>query len=56
MEYRGLDLGLMMMHNAKERSRDDWEKLVEQVDQKLRIRSISTPKETAMSVIEIGFA
>jgi hypothetical protein len=44
---------MQMCANAKERSADDWAALMALADERFRIKSITTPPNSALSIIEI---
>ena len=39
--------------NGKERDRDDWASLIRQVDPRLRVEEIKSPKGSLLSVIKV---
>lgn len=43
----------MQMLAGKERSGDDWEKLVKEADARLSVVKITTPKESKLGFVEI---
>ncbi|KAI1860016.1 uncharacterized protein JN550_011700 [Neoarthrinium moseri] len=47
------DILMHLCANAKERSRDDWVALFALADQRFRIKSITTPPHSALSIIEV---
>lgn len=50
---RAQDMHMGVLTNAKERDREQWDWLLHQTDQRLRINSITLPPGSAMSLIEI---
>jgi len=50
---RAVDLSVMQMLAGKERSGDDWEKLVKEADARLSVVKITTPKESRLGFVEI---
>ncbi|PTU23690.1 hypothetical protein P175DRAFT_0427152 [Aspergillus ochraceoroseus IBT 24754] len=51
---RSMDLQMMVMVNGKERTKQDWRKLLANSNSKLNILSISQPPYSVASIIEIG--
>lgn len=52
-DYSACDIMMQMCANAKERSHDDWSALLAAVDERFEILSITTPKHSALSIIEV---
>lgn len=50
--YRTMDLEMMTMFNARERPLADWVKLCSDADNRLKLRSISRPEGSVLSVME----
>lgn len=51
---RVLDMTMMTMMNAKERTADDWTNLIQRVDAAAEIIRIQTPPGSALSIIEVA--
>lgn len=50
---RSCDIMMQMCASAKERSHDDWIALLAMADPRFKIRSITTPRHSALSIIDI---
>lgn len=52
---RSMDLSMLEFHNAKERDKDDWARLLHSADERLHIIGIKQPRGSRLSVIEVGW-
>lgn len=52
---RGSDLIMKHVLNGKERSKSEWQELFTSADKNLVIKSLTTPAESAMSLLEVVF-
>ncbi|KAI9705243.1 MAG: hypothetical protein M1820_005241 [Bogoriella megaspora] len=50
---RNMDITIMTMMNAMERTRKDWQTLIESVDPPLKILDMNVPKTNAISIVEV---
>ncbi|CAO1604437.1 hypothetical protein XANCAGTX0491_007994 [Xanthoria calcicola] len=50
--YRSMDLAMLATHNAKERDMKDWKQLFKMADLGYEITSVTTPKDSRLSIIE----
>lgn len=49
-----MDLTMMSLYNARERSLDDWRKLIKQANERLELKNITSVPGAVHSVLEIG--
>ena len=52
---RDVDLILATCFNSGERTRDGWVKILGDADERFKIKGITTPEGSALSVIEVGW-
>jgi hypothetical protein len=50
-----MDIMMMAMLCGKERARDDWERVLQFADAKLRIVKITVPIESALGIVEVSY-
>lgn len=50
--HRDLDMVMAACFNSAERTKDDWLKLLNMVDERLVFRSITRPEGSTMSIVE----
>ena len=53
LSYRGYDISMKHVFNGKERDADEWASLLAQVDPRLELRSIKSPPQSMLSIIEV---
>jgi hypothetical protein len=52
-EMRVLDLQMMMMFNAKERSMEEWEAIFKAGDARLKTKNVATPPGSVLSIMDL---
>ena len=56
MAYRGMDMIMLSLFNARERERSDWEQLFKEADYRFGDVRIWVPEGSALAVIEAVWA
>ena len=49
--FRAFDLAMLEIHNARERSYDDWAGLFSMADERFRFQGIEKPSKSNLSII-----